>query len=76
MCKLDWLAKEALTVLSNSGLDEAYLEEKRHRLDGVARFEVLLWLNNLDTKHLHALANRLNIAPADLETTIRVVREL
>jgi hypothetical protein len=72
---LDWLAEQACAVLAEScGKD--YADAKRHRLAGEPRFKVLVWLNELDSQNLIALAARLNVPAADLDITRRTVRSL
>ncbi|WP_287601323.1 hypothetical protein [Thiothrix sp.] len=72
---LDWLAEQACAVLEAScGKD--YADAKRHRLAGEPRFKVLVWLNELDSENLTALAARLNVPAADLDITRRTARSL
>jgi hypothetical protein len=72
---LDWLAEQACAVLEEScGKD--YADAKRHRLAGEPRFKVLVWLNELDSENLTALAARLNVPAADLDITRRTARSL
>ena len=72
---LDWLAAQACAVLEEScGKD--YADAKRHRLAGEPRFKVLVWLNELDSENLTALAARLNVPAADLDITRRTARSL
>ena len=72
---LDWLAEQACAVLEEScGKD--YADAKRHRLAGEPRFKVLVWLNELDSQNLIALATRLNVPAADLDITRRTARSL
>ena len=72
---LDWLAEQACAVLEEScGKD--YGDAKRHRLAGEPRFKVLVWLNELDSENLTALAARLNVPAADLDITRRTARSL
>lgn len=74
--QLDWLAEEVLDTFAGLGFDAPYIEDKRHTLAGKDRFAVLVWLNNLDAGCREALANRLGIALADLDTTIKTVGKL
>ena len=72
---LDWLAEQACAVLEETcGKD--YADAKRHRLAGEPRFKVLVWLNELDSENLTALAARLNVPAADLDITRRTARSL
>ena len=72
---LDWLVEQACAVLEEScGKD--YADAKRHRLAGEPRFKVLVWLNELDSENLTALAARLNVPAADLDITRRTARSL
>jgi hypothetical protein len=73
--KLDWLAENACAVLDQTcGKD--YGDSKRHRLDGLDRFRVLVWLNELDIRNLELLAARLNVNPSDLDVTRNTARSL
>jgi hypothetical protein len=74
--QLDYLAEEVLTTFAELGFNAHYIEDKRHSLAGKDRFAVLVWLNNLDSGCREALANRLGIALADLDTTIKTVARL
>ena len=72
---LDWLAEQACAVLeARCGKD--YADATRHRLAGEPRFKVLVWLNELDSENLTALAARLNVPAADLDITRRTARSL
>jgi hypothetical protein len=73
--RLDWLAGEVLEVLE-SEIGASYAAEKRERLLGLNRFEVLLWCNNLDAQNIEALATRLKIDPAAFNVTIQTLRSL
>ncbi|HRJ54288.1 MAG TPA: hypothetical protein PLE99_16125 [Candidatus Thiothrix moscowensis] len=72
---LDWLAEQACAVLEVScGKD--YADAKRRRLAGEDRFKVLVWLNELDSQNLAALANRVGVSASSLDVTRRTVRSL
>lgn len=72
---LDWLAEQACAVLEVScGKD--YADAKRRRLAGEDRFKVLVWLNELDSKNLMVLADRLGVPAPALDATRRTVRSL
>lgn len=73
--KLDWLAEQACHVLEkNHGKD--YADGKRERLEGLDRFKVLIWLNELDANNLQALANKLNVDARGLDYVRKFVRQL
>ncbi len=72
---LDWLAEQACAVLEAScGKD--YADARRRRLAGEDRFKVLVWLNELDSQNLAALANRAGVSASSLDVTRRTVRSL
>ena len=70
---LDWLAEEVCDVLE-SRLGKVYADGVRNRLDGVDRFQVVLWLNNLDDANLKALADKLNRLPRAERQQLRLGR--
>lgn len=73
--QLDWLAEQVCAVLEIT-CDKDYADSKRQRLAGEPRFNVLVWLNELDIENLTALANRLKVPVADLDVTRKTVRSL
>lgn len=72
---LDWLADKACNILEKN-CGKVYADIKRERLDGVDRFDVLIWLNNLDKRNLEDLADTLNISFVELDVTRKTVRSL
>lgn len=73
--QLDWLAEQCCQVLEKT-VSKEWTDRKRERLIGEDRMGVLVWMNTLDTDNIRDIANHLNIAASDLDTTVRTARSL
>jgi hypothetical protein len=75
--RLNYLACSVIRALStNDFLSEAWLHEKAAKLNGKDKYDVVLWISNLDSGNMERVANELNISIENLNVTLETLRSI